>query len=47
MSLTAVAAPEILRCDVFYFMECFCIVTVECTCVDAYACAEVVYGVVE
>jgi hypothetical protein len=39
-----------LRCDVFYFnflMTCFCIVIVECTCVDVCACAEVVYGVVE
>ena len=30
-----------------FLMTCFCIVIVECTCVDACACAEVVYGVVE
>ena len=39
-----------LCCDVCYFnfpMTCFCIVIVECTCVDACACAEVVYGVAE
>ena len=31
----------------FFLMTCFCIVIVECTCVDACACAEVVYGVAE
>ena len=38
------------RCSIFslnFSLTCFCIVIVECTCVDAYACAEVVYGVVE